>query len=379
MLALCTVLTPVMFWAATDTTKIKAEMERIEHLNAALNKGGIAELLETVSRESMAAPLINSKYFAESIAKKEPALAPLEKAKRAFGYKVAQALDGVATNVQKKASSDERVLQAEQLFNLVAWLKTEKGYGNYILIARCDCLSVVPLAYLIADLTFPLEKVAVLRSRIAPPSEECEYRRTVLNREAPKSFIDPLVGTDSDQDDQMEICWNKQLYVVAKWFESRNVNIINRKRSDLPDDMVFFFDGELFGTTTTVGTWDMDLHSLTLVYGTRDKNIEHIDYFFKYRQLVGKFPTTPPKWWKSGGKYTAIEAAFESAWLPFEGKNGPIFDTAALVYEQVTTGTFMDWESHDTLLEEQMKKSQEKRNREIIEEQNKKSKEPVNR
>jgi len=76
-LTLYLALTPVMLQSATEASKINAEMKRIEHLDSALNKGGIAELLETVSRESITVPMINSKYFAERIAKKEPTLAPL--------------------------------------------------------------------------------------------------------------------------------------------------------------------------------------------------------------------------------------------------------------------------------------------------------------
>jgi len=379
-LTLYLALTPSLLWAEIDTAKIKVEIQRIEHLDTALNKGGIAELLETVSRESMAVPMINSKYFVERIVKKEPALAPLERAKRAFGYKVAQALDGVATNVQKKASSDERVLQAEQLLNLGAWLKTQIGYGNYLLFSRCENLTAVPLAYLIADLSFPLEKITVLRNRITSSSEDREFRRTVLNREAPKPYIDPLVGTDSEQDDQMQMVYYKQWNIMVDWFEAHKVTRGNWKRSALPDDLAFFLDESPSGLKTTVGSWNIDRHSSALVNGIYDKNIKHIDYFFTYRQLVGKFPTTPPKWWKPDDLlHSKNEAAFMDAMEPYIRKYGPIFGTAAQIYEQVTSGTFMDWESHNTLLEEQAAKSLEQRNKKINEERNMKNKEPVNR
>jgi len=380
ILTLYLALTPLLLWAEIDTAKIKVEIQRIEHLATALNKGGIAELLETASRESIAVPMINSKYFAERIVKKEPALAPLEKVKRSFGYKLAQALDGVATNVQQKATSDVRVRQAEQLLNLGAWLKTEVGYGNYLLFARCESLTAVPLAYLIADLSFPLEKIAALRNRITTPSGEREFRRTVLNREAPKPFIDPLVGTDSEQDDQMQMASYKQWNIMVDWFEAHKVTRGNWKRSALPDDMAFFLDESLSGTRTTVESWDEDRHSSAMVNSCRDNNVEQIDCFFTYRQLVGKFPTTPPKWWKPDDLlHSKIEAAFMDAMELYRRKYGAIYGIAARIYVQVNDGTFMDWESHDKLLEEQAAKSLEERNKKIIEERNMRKKEPVNR
>lgn len=338
-------LSPAMLLASTDPTKIEIEMERMRRLNSSLSSGNITELLDTVARESIAAPMINSKYYAERIAKQEPILTQLEQAKRDFGFKVTQALDGVATESQRQTTSDQRTKQVTKLLDLADWFKAQRGYGNYILVTRCENLAAVPLGYLTADLTFPMEKITTLRKRITLRQEEREFRRTVLNSEAPKPFIGALTGPQSQQDDQMQMAWGNQRHAMADWFNARKVNIDKWRRIDLPEELAFFLDESPNGPKRTSGSWEFDLHA-SLVNGFRDKNIENIDAFAKYRELVGKFPTEPPQWWKPDDKlHTAREAAFLEAWEPYRHDQGALYGVAAIVYEQVTSGALMDSES----------------------------------
>lgn len=339
------VLTPVILWASPDPTEIEKEMSRLQRLDSSLTSSGIAEMMATATRESITAPKINSQYYAGRIAFLEPTLAPLEQAKRAFGLKVAQSLDRIATEIQVQTTSEQRAKQATQLLDLADWFRAQKGYGNYIIIIRCENLTAVPLGYLTADLTFPMGEITALRKRIASRQEEREIRRTVLNSEAPKPFIDALTGPQSQQDDQMQIAWGNQWHAMADWFKARNVSIDHWKRLDLPEDLAFFLDESPNGPKKTSGSWEYDLHA-SLVNGFRDKNIENIDGFAKYRELVGKFPTEPPEWWTPNDKlHTAVEAAFLEAWEPHRHNHGALYGVAVIVYEQVTSGSLKDSES----------------------------------
>ncbi len=341
-------IAPSMLLASADPAKISEEMERLRRVEASLSSGGISELLKTASGESIPAPRINSKYYAERIAKQEPLLASLEQAKRALGLKVAQSLDGLAVESQQQTIADQRLKQATRFLDLADWFKTQKGYGNYLLVTRCENLAAVPLGYLTGDLAIPMEKITIQRKRISNNDEERTFRKSVLNSEAPKPFIGELTGTQSQQDEQMQIAWSNQWHAIADWFKARNVSISKWKQTDLPDEFAFFFEEDEIKPFTTTRNWEINRHS-TLVNGFRDKNIENIDGFAKYRELVGKFPTEPPKWWKPDDRlYTKTKAAFEDAWRPYEEANGPIFGVAVIVYEQVTTGTLMD---SDSLLE----------------------------
>ena len=331
--------------ATVDPSQIEAEMQKLKRLETSLAEGGIAGLLKTATSESIAAPKINSNYFAGRIAKQEPDLAPLEHAKRAFGLKVAKALDALATEALRQENSDQRIQLTTRYLDLADWLEVEKGYGNYLLVTRCENLAVVPLGYLIADLSFPMEKILAQRDRISTKGVSREFRRAVLNGEAPKPFIDPLSGTDSQQNEQMQIAWGQQWHRMRNWFKERNVTIDKWKQSDLPDDLAFFLEDCPAGPKRTSDSWEMNLHA-SVVNGYRSNMVESIDKFAKYRELVGSFPTEPPSWWKPDDpSYSRIGAAFQQAWRPFRREHGPLHDPASFVYERVQAGTWMDSES----------------------------------
>ena len=203
----------------------------------------------------------------------------------------------------------------------------------------------MPLAYLTADLGFPMEKITVLRNRIMPKDEEREFRKTVLNSEAPISFIGELTGSQSERDEQMQTAWSKGWHAMSDWFQARNININHWKRSDLPESLAFFLDESPKGPKTTVESWDMDRHA-GLVNGFRDVSFQNLEGFMKYRELVGKFPTEPPDWWKPDDKLlSATDAAFMNAWEPFRREHGAQYGPAVLVYGEVSSGTFTDGET----------------------------------
>ena len=332
--------------SAAEPAEVEQEMKRIETLNQALSKGGIGELLATARARSAPCSLISSKYFVERNARRNPALVKLEQAKRNFALNLAKALDATAAELQRQVPSEKRATQAAELFDLADWLKPLKGYGNYILVSRCENLATVPLAYLTADLSYPMEQITALRNRLSPSVEERAFRVSVLNREATKPFIEALRGSESEKDEQMQIAWNRGWHSMSDWFSQRGITRDRWKRELLPEELAFFFNDEHApDPLTTVNTWESKRHS-TLIFGLRDKQVEHIEILALYREKVGKFPMQPPKWWKPDDKlYTATEAAFEEAWKPYRHDHGAKFQTAAQVYQEVTSGAFLDGET----------------------------------
>jgi len=341
--------------SAADSAQIDAEMKRVETLSRALDDSGVAGVLATV----LPCPLIRSQYYADKIAVREPERRALEQAKRDFGLKLARSLDGLGIQLQKRTDSADRASQATLLLDLAAWVQAAPGYGNYLLFSRCESLATVPLAYLTADLDYPLASVATLRGRIVPVAVERAFRVAVLNGEAAKPFIGALSGTDSAQDDQMQMAWSKGWHTMADSFKPRGVTISQWRRDALPEELAFFLDDEHAPEPfTTVNLWALKRHN-TLIFGQRDVQVRNVDEFMLYREKVGSFPTQPPRWWKPDDKlYTATKAAFEHAWLPFEKQYGPIFGGAAMVYQQVTEGQFLDRETQYRRLSEAGKRTQ---------------------
>lgn len=330
---------------AADRADIDAEMKRVESLEKALEEGGAAGVLAT----TLPAPLIRSPYYAERLAKLEPERLAVEQAKREFGFKLAVELDETAAFLQKRTDSTERAKQAGLLLDLAAWLRTARGYGNYVLFSRCESLATVPLAYLTADLDYPLEKVGELRRRILASSDERAFRVAVLNDEAPAPFIGALSGNESAQDDQIQIAWSIKWNEMRTWFKSNEIKGQAQTRERLPEHLALFFTNEYKASPfTTVNNWNNNRHQ-GVVFGMRDVQVKNVDMLMLYREKVGTFPTQPPSWWKPTDKlYTAREAAFEDAWRPHEKQYGPIFQGAAITLEAVVNGSVWDRDTQYT-------------------------------
>ncbi len=343
--------------SAADSAPIDAEMKRVETLSRALDDGGVAAVLVT----ALPSPLIRSQYYADKIAAREPERRLLEQAKRDFGLKLARALDDLAAQLQKRAESAVRASQASLLLDLAAWLKAAPGYGNYVLFSRSEGLATVPLAYLTADLEYPLTSVTAMRRRIAPVADERAFRAAVLNGEAPKPFIGSLSGSDAAQDDQMQVAWNTGWHAMADSFKKRGVTISQWRRDALPEELAFFLDDEHAPQPfTTVNLWTLKRHN-TLIFGHRNVQVRNIDEFMLFRDKVGSFPRQPPVWWKPGsGGDTALAAAFQDATKHLRRENGQVFgySVSAMLYQQVTEGNVLDHETQLVRLSEAEKRTQ---------------------
>ncbi len=341
-------MTPVA-QAVAEKIEIQVESERIQHLEQILSEGGIGKLIIATSTESIPVPAMNSKYYAARIVRKDESLLPLETAKNNFGLHIAKELDSYAAVLLKKTTSEERAKQACLLFDLAAWLQGSRCHGNYILMTRCENLVTVPLAYLIYDLNFPMEKIVLLRDRIMPAKEEREFRRTVLNHDAATPFIGELKGSDKEQDEQMRFAWAVQWNAMNDWAKAHGKNGSQMKRSDLPENLAFFLDEQPNGPHTTSEMWNYDRH-VSMYYGMRRAGLNNLRFFARYRELVGRWPTEPPKWWNpENSSHTATEEAFAEAWRPFLiNEKGVEFGTAAQVFTEVKAGTYMDYESQMT-------------------------------
>jgi len=342
---------------AVDPAQIEAELKRVQTLNDSLDSGGPPKMLAA----GLSCPVIHSKYYADRISDRQPKLRKLEEARREFGLKLSRALDELGERFQQPATSDERAKQATLALDLAAWLNAAKGWGNYRLFSRCESLATVPLAYLVADLSYPIETIHLIRARMSSPLDERMFRVTVLNDEAPKEFVGSLVGDDKHQEEEVIAAWGKGMGAMNDWFLKRSIKPRDWRRNMLPDELAFFWDDSYSAPLTTTHLWDLKLHA-NLVYGLRDIQIRNVDGFIVFREKVGAFPLTPPKWWSPGMYHqSAIEVAFEEAWKPFRREFGWLNQTAAIMYTRVVEGRVMDEEAWEIRMAAAEKARREKR------------------
>jgi hypothetical protein len=91
--------------------------------------------------------------------------------------------------------------------------------------------------------------------------------------------------------------------------------------------------------------------------------VRSLDEFMLYREKVRSFPTQPPRWWKPNPANrwdTSLRAAFEEASKHLRRENGQPFgaDGPAMMYQRVSEGNVLDYETRLARIAEEQKRTQ---------------------
>ncbi len=165
------------------------EIEQAQRLMTVAQKGPAA-LLEYTRETGESAPLIYSQWHVDRLATKNPKKAETEQARREFGRVVLQSLENMAPALRSSADAQTRQEAVATLLDLADWFGEQPGYGNARLFSRLQDLATVPLAYLVADLSYPETNLVAMSARLVDFPEEVKRNARVLNTESPESIFD---------------------------------------------------------------------------------------------------------------------------------------------------------------------------------------------
>lgn len=357
------------------------EMEEVRQLAVAAEKGPAA-LLSHIHEAQVRTPLIYSQWYVDTLAVKSPKRAEIEQARRDFGRKVLESLEATAPTPAMPADSHSLQRTAKMLLDLGSWFGEEPGYGNASLFSRLQDMATVPVARLIADLSYPETELATLVRRLVDFPQEVERNVRVLNTESPEpAFVLPsLPNSSADVWYPLERAkladsvvrplereWYRRVAGIRKWQKEQGKPEVvpsgKKGREHLPAEFAFFVDDEMSEAPkpfTTLRQWDRKYHR-RLFLGLGTHNIGNVKAFLLFRQKVGNFPTTAPSWWKAGdGVFpTPMDAAFYDAWKPFRVTYGPTDASAAETYRGVQDNAFYDEDTRRVKQHEAFLKAEE--------------------
>ncbi len=266
------------------------EMDRIHGLDAALQKGGLSELLSVARQHQWQAPRMPSKWSVEHRPGSDEQR-KVDLAGREFGRKLAVQLDAVAPVLQDLAPGDELNRQANLLCDLSDWCASTPGYGNLFLAQRCLDLAAVGLARLVASLDFPLAECEKLAARMSPAWMSVEARARTLNDEAGTNLF-AVGGTQAE----MEKTWSSGGFLMR---EKRSG--ISRPQGQEPGrgfietptlkaNLAFFERDEPSAESLTlVHSWDAKRYE-RIVNGLELQNVNKALALLKFRSVIGRFP-----------------------------------------------------------------------------------------
>lgn len=357
-----------------DILKKTNDAQTIQKIVEVLEKEGLNGIMLLARQGTLEAPIIRCDFWVSELRKKDTEAAKVELMKRDLGKKIAVALDEETTRVRLLKDNNERAASLSRLLALSDWLK-KSGLGNLMLVNRIQGICYMGLAYLIADLDFPFDRIEHLEERMLDQDENMEYTVEMLNYEYPKPFIGKLSGTEDEKQKQMYRASANRLFEVAKWSKENNIpsrNLTIQEEESLPAEMRFYYCEnknyvQAVKKYTTVDLWDTHWFGkyVNNPYGPYQTRRE-VKAFLTFRKVIGKFPEKPEfdefvlearekamaEAKAKGEKYkgfeasykTLQEAAFAWAWEGHGSKYGALYAGAYKVYTDVKSGKYMDEE-----------------------------------
>lgn len=363
----------------TTTLGRHAEFEALDAARLAA-KAGPEALLRHVRETGMRAPTIHSQWYVDRLAESEPERVEAEQAGREFGRSLLEALESTAPTLREPADSAARQAAAETLLDLADWFGEAPGYGNALIFSRLQDMATVPLAYLVADLSFPEAELAAMLDRLVDYPEEVRRNARVLNEESSTTLfkvpqdVPSCVGVWKTKDRErivngiclpLENAWNAGAAKVVQWQGKHGgdsgMPAGKQIRDAVPAELAFFVDDSSEARTkpaTVLNLWDRK-HHRSLFLGLGGHNIRDTRILFLFRQLVGGFPTEPPTWWQPGDLSfpTPGSAAFYVVWQPYWSEYGPQNGTAARMYEAVKNAAFYDEDTRRSKLHKALERN----------------------
>lgn len=314
------------------------ELDAVRGLNSYLQKNGVIVFAQAVSENHWRTPTISSRWYVERVVVSGDA--PLEREKRDFGKALEARISELVPQLHASRDVTETYRRSALLIQLADWLSVSEGYGNLVLAARCKDVATVGLGPLVANLDFPMEKLAGLLTSLAPPTSSLRAR--VLNQEAGVE----LFSTTTTQD-ELESVWRSGALLMLeqanpKLRETRlshpEVKVV--ETPSIKRSLPFFVDDDLPMPPTTANLWSRKNHE-RLVTGLDVPNARKLLALAAFRQAVKAFPTKPtyrPHDFESDGK-----AAFDEAWRPHATpETHALFALAWLTFDLIQRGQFLD-------------------------------------
>ncbi len=356
--------------------KEPAEMARIGGLDAALQEGGLSDLLSVARQHQWQAPRMPSKWNAEHRQGSDEQR-KVDRASREFGRKLAVQLDAVAPVLQVLVPGDELSRQAHLLCDLSDWCASTPGYGNLFLAQRCLDLAAVGLARLTASLDVPLAKCEKLAARMSPTWMSVEARARTLNDEAGTNLF-AVGGTQAE----MAKTWGSGSFLMReRRFGVSRPQGLQPGRGFIEPPAIkanldfFERDEPSAEPLTLVHSWNSKRYE-RIVNGLELQNVNKALALLKYRSVVGRFPEKPElteaqlqqrekdiaEYAERGIRIVKFEdaysspgeAAFAQAWkqrLDRNPQSHTLYASAWQAYSEVKGGQFLDQDTRKALVE----------------------------
>ncbi len=376
---------------------------QVENLIIVESNFSVVKFVAAVKSNHVVAPVIHSKWYVDKII--DPDTRDRERGIRDAGKVLAERLDGWSESLGNLRSPEEITMECKSLLDLSDWLAASKGYGNLIIAFRCQDIASVGIGRLAVDLNYSYQAVSGLLSRLEASWQSPVARAEVLNDEAKTKLFDVSGKNYAAAQKELTETWqngeqtvhfqnmrqqsNQVLDLVERRIPSdidandledlrKNIFAASSLSSDVKDFFTDTSSSEYPARPWTVSRlWDIKRHSFFVGGDLQSTNARKLDMLLRFRQRVGNFPdqlsVTPEQAAaeqadilaaaKKGIRIVSREkaygsarkAAFAAAWRNVSTTEPAIGRLACDVYESILAGDFVDADTHERRLTNQVK------------------------
>ena len=176
------------------------DLERIAALSDELNANGISGMLALATDNGWKAPWMSGQWHVENVVK-DPEVAKVAEAGRAFGVELASRLDRVSAELHRPAPAEFFHDRSVEMCGLAEWVSQPEAIGNLLLTGRCLDLAGVGIIHLVANTNFPVERCEALLGNLDKLSMQIAPRRRarILDAEADAKLFAGCRTTDDLQ------------------------------------------------------------------------------------------------------------------------------------------------------------------------------------
>ena len=264
------------------------ELAEVRQLRGDLARLGVAAFVSNAATPRTA-PHIHSQCWVDWLPGVDVRKKAYEQEKREFGRAFVGELEKCAMRQRNMWDYDELVQECDRMLRTADWLKTSKGYGNYLLAHWAENLVLNMVGKMSICSEMNTNTVNGLLARLSDYEADLQFRLSVLNEEAPDEFSAPMIINPDSGFNALMRQWGKRRKATVEHYGPMGV-MRKSWRDASPDERsyAFYLDDSCSGERTAREIWDRKQHSIFCSLSPEFHRMKAIRNILLYRELVGR-------------------------------------------------------------------------------------------
>ena len=301
--------------------------DQIRVLRMELSRQGAYDFVTNATTPRVA-PLMHSQCWVDWLPKEESERRAYEQEKRDFGLEFVRQIEKVALPEERfnVNATDAHEAHAKRMLAIAGWLKTQPGYGNYILKSWAEFIAESAMGRMAVQSRCSTNRVVALLAKIDPPAKDLDYRMAILDEEAPHRFVRPAANEDAI--DTLGRQWHRH-YLAARRHYGKDYahSVLGNGFGAVKDgspEYAFYCEDSNRKYNTIRARWNMKKHYEVCVIGMSDTLLDAVKRILVFRSRINVIPPPPKETLSNGDSNWEYLSRLRCMWRPYEKEFGMV-------------------------------------------------------